>query len=370
MGKKERSFSEFLDERLKIALTFKKYPKEDRILAAKILASRGFLLTLTARDLGLPEDIFTFQPIRAMRRKDAVEKLRKSSGAVQHLTLKEVAELDPFGKRAELLKDRADALLGVEDGEGDPFVEELRKRYKKLFGEKKGNTTSEISAHYTYTNPQTGKVERQEIITIDLEAKLQEFLSFYQTTHVDIPPDFEDIMRDIWNRNEDEIRKAIEQNGFDDLLLIPPTSDIGDLSEKMKMAQGYYDAIQSNTTIQTLRGIPLTSQNTNKPRILLVHHVQNLKDRPELKKTLNIKGKDVNMDHVLTLEDYLIFQRIYFEKTGKYLDEVGWTWLATKSGARLVNSYWNPASHRLFVDAHDLEILYGNLGARSSRCFF
>jgi len=112
------------------------------------------------------------------------------------------------------------------------------------------------------------------------------------------------------------------------------------------------------------------SQNVDKPRIILVHRTQNLKDRPELKKTLNIKGQDVKMDQALTLEDYLIFAKKYFEETGKHLDEDGWTWLTTKSGARLVYSHWAPDSHRLYVYAGDLGFQFGHLGVRPSRCFF
>ncbi len=229
---------------------------------------------------------------------------------------------------------------------------------------------SSLSADYTYTNPQTKKVERRETITLDLEVKLQEFLSFYKKTHVDLPTDFEDTIRAIWTRNYDDIQQAIEQNGFDDLLIIPPTPNIGDLSEKMIMEDGYYDFIQTHTTVQTLGGIPLQSPNTDKPRIVLVHNTQNLKDRPELASTLSIKGKDVKLDQILTLEDYLIFQRKYFEETNTHLDEVGWTWLATKSGARLVDAYWNPGDHRLNVDAYDPAPQRDYLGARSSRCFF
>ncbi len=130
-GRQERSFSEFLDERFKIALTFKEYPKEDRVLVAKILASKGFLLTLTAKDLDLPEDIFKLNTIKAMRGEEAVEELRKESGTVRHLSLKEVAELDPFGKRAKALKGQAEALLGDENIEkGDDFSKNLRKKLK------------------------------------------------------------------------------------------------------------------------------------------------------------------------------------------------------------------------------------------------
>ena len=116
-------------------LTLEGYPKEDRVLVAKILASKGFLLTLTAKDLDLPEDIFKLNTIKAMRGEDAIEELQKESGAVKHLTLKEVAELDPFYKRAEMLKGQAEALLGDENAEkGDNFSKKLKKKIGKVFG--------------------------------------------------------------------------------------------------------------------------------------------------------------------------------------------------------------------------------------------
>jgi hypothetical protein len=363
-GKKERSFAEFLDERFKTALTFKEYPKEDRVLVAKILASKGFLLTLTAKELDLPEDIFKLNTIKAMRGDDAVEELQKESGAVKHLTLKEVAELDPFAKRAEFLKSRAEALLGNEAETRDPFLNSLNKRMSKIFGKENSESASEISTDYTHPD---GKIEN---ITLDFEAKLTEFISFYQITNLDLPTDFEDTAREIWNKNYGDIEQAISENGFDDILIIPPTTDLADLSEKMKMENGYYDAIKSSSTVQTLDGIPFTSSNTDKPRLLLVHKTQNLKDRPELKKTLNIKGRDVVLDQALTLEDYIVFQRKYFEETGKHLDEDGWTWLSTKSGARLVYSYWGPGDRELSVRANDLTLQVSDLGVRPSRCFF
>ena len=228
----------------------------------------------------------------------------------------------------------------------------------------------EISVDYTYTDPKTKKIERQEIITISLEKKLQEFLDFYQKTNIDLPPDFEDTIRDIWEKNQTEIEKAIEENGFDDVLIIPPTTNIKDLSEKMKMEDGYRDWIKANGTVQTLDGIPLSSQNVDKARIILVHKTQNLKDRPELKQTLNTYGKEVKLDQALSLEDYIVFQRKFFEETGKHLDNDGWTWLSTKSGARLVYSRWSPGAHKLAVHAYDLGDRFEALGVRPARCFF
>lgn len=182
-----------------------------------------------------------------------------------------------------------------------------------------------------------------------------------------MPPDFEDSIREIWENNMDEIQKAIEENGFNDILIIPPTTDLPDLSEKMKMENGYW------TSSNFDEGGAFTgakSQNVDKPRIVLVHKAQNMADHPELKKTLNIKGEDAIKSEMLTLEDYLVFQRKYFEENKKHLDEDGWTWLATYSGARLVIAYWYPSDGQVDVHADGLGYRYGALGARPSRSFF
>jgi len=221
-----------------------------------------------------------------------------------------------------------------------------------------------ISASYTHPD---GK---QEIINLTLETRLADFLSFYQETKVDLPSDFESTVRDIWEKNQSEIEQAIEQNGFDEMLIIPPTPDIGDLSEKMKMENGYFDYVKSGGSVKNLNGIPFTSQNADKPHLVLIHKTQNLKDRPELEKTLNIKGKDVEKDQALTLEDYLIFQKKYFKETGKHLDVDGWTWQSTGAGARLVHSCWSPDDRKLFVDACGPGYRRGDLGVRPARCFF
>ena len=359
-GKKERSFAEFLDERFKTALTFKEYPKEDRILVAKILASKGFLLTLTAKDLDLPEDIFKLNTIKAMRGDDAVDELREESGAVKHLTLKEVAELDPFGNRPKKIIDQAEALLGAESIAEDPFLADLSKRMKKIFGKEKKDQSSDLST--TYTHPDGKK----ETISLDIEAKLQDFITFYQTTNIDLPRDFEDTIRTIWENNYTDIEQAIEQNGFDDILIIPANIPLPVLAEKMKMESGYWE---SNNFKQGGSFIEAISSNTDKPRIILIHKAKELTDRGELSSTLNIKGQDVKLDQALTLEDYIIFQRKYFEETTKHLDEEGWTWLSSKSGARLVSSYWNLAYRKLHVRAIDLEAQNDHLGVRPSRCF-
>ena len=239
----------------------------------------------------------------------------------------------------------------------------------------------DIQVNYTYTNPQTNKVEHQETITLDIEQKLQEFLSFYKTTHLDLPPDFEDTTRDIWERNYDDIQEAIEQNGFNDILIIPGAIPLPDLKDKMSMENGYFEG---NNFKQGGSFAGAKSQNTDKPCILLVHKTDKLLEitqKTGLDVHLNCTGQEAEQlyqqhpDHYLgTLPALLILERKYFADTGKHVSD--WNnksahWLpGTKSGSRLVNVYWNPDDHKLVVSAGDPGYQASDLGVRPSRCFF
>lgn len=111
------SFPEFLDDRLAIGITFKEYPEGDRVLAAKILATKGFLRTKTAEDLGLPNDVFDFDAGRKNGKEETIAALRAASGKEISLSLKEVADLDPFNMRGKTMKSAAEELAGADPGE-------------------------------------------------------------------------------------------------------------------------------------------------------------------------------------------------------------------------------------------------------------
>jgi hypothetical protein len=274
------------------------------------------------------------------------------------LTLKEGAFLDADGEP---------------EGAGEARKEEMIKKLDALFGRAEKMKETLVSKEplsqpvpelsVVYTSPDKTK----ETITIDLEAKLQEFLAFYQKTKLDVPPDFHDVIRDIWDRNHSEMERAIKENGFDEVLILPANIPLTDLKEKMKMENGYYEGTNFQAGGSFAQAI---SQNADRPRIVLVHSAQNMKNREELKKTLNTFGSDVNLGEALSLEDYLVFQKSYFEKTGKHLDEDGWTWLATKAGACLVRSGWDSGDRKLCVNARVLVYRRDDLGVRPSRCFF
>lgn len=263
---------------------------------------------------------------------------------------------------------------GEENGTGEKRKEIMQTKINVLFDkaeqmkeklnskEKLPNFTESISI--TYTNPD----KKVENIVFSLEEKLEENINLYKKTKLDLPPNFEDSIREIWENNIDEIQKTIEENGFDEMLFVPGEISLTELNTKM--TDVYNETYQDSDFKSGGSFTGAKSPNVDKTRIVLAHKTQNLKDRPELKKTLSIKGEDVKMDKTLTLEDYLVFQRKYFGETGKHLDENGWTWLATKSGARLVHAYWNPDGEQVYVNAVDLGDQGGSLGARPSRSFF
>ena len=262
---------------------------------------------------------------------------------------------------------------GEPEGSGEIRQKEMQKKLtilldraeKMKFKLNSGETLKQLQEEIQvdYTKPDGKK----ETISLNIEAKLQDFLSFYQKTNIDVPADFVEIISDIWERNQTEIQKAVEQNGFDEMLIVPANIPLPDLAEKMKMQNGYWESSNFTSGGSFAHA---TSQNVDKPRIVLVHKTKELTDRPELKQTLTVKGQDVKLDQILTLEDYLVFQRKYFEETGEHLDNNNATWLATKSGARLVYSGWNPSSGELYVSAGDLDFQGSDLGARPSRSFF
>ena len=90
-----------------------------------------------------------------------------------------------------------------------------------------------------------------------------------------------------------------------------------------------------------------------------------------IKETLGKTAESfIKSEETMSLTDYLIYQKKYFEETGEHLDEKGATWLPrSKVGAQVVYAYWNPDSGRLGVDASALGYSNPVIGCRPSRCF-
>ena len=339
-----------------------------------------------------------FEAISHMTKSSEPKRQEKSQETLRETLEEKLKSLKPalqegIKEYQEALKDDTfEDKEGEPDGAGEARKESMQKKLTLLFDraekmktkldskEPLPDSTPEISVIYT------GRDGKAEQITLDLEAKLQDFISFYQKTGLDLPSDFEDTARDIWQKNQAEIEQAMRENGFDDMLIIPATPDLKELSEKMKMENGYY-FYQVKDDFSDVK-----SQNADKPRIILFHHCDSLpeiREKTGLDIHLNITGADAeklyqaNPENYLgTLEDAIILERKYLEDTlqasggqaGKHLSDYtskSAHWLpGSKAGARLVYSCWRPDDRGLLVLALGGALRGGLLGARPSRCFF
>jgi len=241
---------------------------------------------------------------------------------------------------------------------------EIQEKLKSL---KEKIVPREIKA--IFINPETS--EQKEII-INIQEKTQEAQEFYKKHNLPIP-------------NEQEIMsEEIEKYGYDNVLIIP--EDLPDTENlHNQMTEGYNASWTSGNFDQGggFAGSKHTEQQ--KVKIILCHNDQNIYQNQEAnvfeKATLNknimqlsglteqeINQKIQNQENIpinfeteinnqkiqiqaegLSLNEYFIFQRQYFEKNQKHLDENGWTWLLkTFSASReLLLVFWRCSAPRV-----------------------
>ncbi len=294
---------------------------------------------------------------------------RKAKKKAEEARKKTEAE-DKVKKEGEVVgKSESEKTLEKADAEIVGLKKFLRTKKREASGGSEFETV--ISAEYK-TKDEKGK-EKVENIEIDFEKKLEYSMLFYKENGIKVPVNFAEIMIDIWERNMDEMQKSIEKGGFDEAILVPGGLSISDVHTKM--STGYAETYKGSyfTDGGSFEGV---TEKTTGPRIILIHknNAQNLRDRPELKKTLGMKAGDlIKSGEKLSLIDYLIFQKQYLESTKKHLDEDGWTWLSGSTvknpagGVRVVLASWLGVG--LYVDADDPGDPNPPFGCRLSRCF-
>jgi len=101
----DTDFKNFLDDALQTGITFKEYPEADRALVAKIFASKGFLKTKSESDLGLKAG-----SLKGLLAQSEYEEAKKRT-----LSIKDVAELDPFNVRKSKAQEDAESFVKEEE---------------------------------------------------------------------------------------------------------------------------------------------------------------------------------------------------------------------------------------------------------------
>ena len=321
--------------------------------------------------------IITSMKFEALKPKIIPEETESSSetGNQEKVTL--IKELEEQIKAVETAKERLkDALTEAEKSGDWTSVNEAefllqsalslaKTTQRKLEGKE---TELTITTDYTYKN-ETGK-EITETIELDFEQEISSLIEFYKKHKIEVPVDFEEQMQDIWQRNSEDLREAIEKYGFDETLFIPGGLSVPDVHTKM--SAGYNETYQGSN-FRSSGSFEGVKEKTIEPRIILVHknRAKNLADRSELKETLGKTAESfIKSEETMSLTDYLIYQKKYFEETGKHLDSDTWTWLpGSRVGARVVCARWSPVVGQLIVSAYALGSSSPFIGCRPSRCF-
>ena len=288
-------------------------------------------------------------------------------------------------ERLEREKKEAEKAEKMKTEEGKAEVEleaikkkelELKRVLKKAKREVLGETFNPvISTEYKYKD-EKGK-EVKESLEIDFDKKLTQAIKFYQEHKIKAPADFENQMVDIWERNRDAMQEQMEKLGFDEILIIPAGIKMDEALDQ-EMTKGYKkkDGTVGEPTYWDVEKTDIISKRNSKSRIIMVHKnkAKDLYDTPDtlpiLKETLGKKAGSFKPEEGLTVEEYFLFQRLYYEETGEHLDEKGSTWLpGSGAGSFVLRADWYPGFAQVIVGAYSPDFAYPFIGCRLSRRF-
>ncbi|MBM2818246.1 MAG: 5 protein, partial [Parcubacteria group bacterium] len=220
-------------------------------------------------------------------------------------------------------------------------IDEILAQYPLPHPEAKSRSES---AHPTDTISAT-TLEGKEI-SFDIKERLRYWGTFYRENKIDWVSLPESIP--LTSDQIAEMTRLMEQ-GFNHMIIIPenlvseptiatdssgkPTSITNPRYEQLHtlMSEGYNPTFTGGNydADGKFQG---SKDKTSKLRIILTKDVQNLKDDPVFNSTLKKSIEDLEKDELtkytgLSESSYLVYQREYHKRTGKHLDEDGWTWL-------------------------------------------
>jgi len=228
-------------------------------------------------------------------------------------------------------------------------------------------------------------------ISFDIKEQLQYWSSFYARNNIDWVSLPETI-----SLTEEQITKMekLMSQGFDKMLIIPenlvgePNITYGPDGKPTKITNEKYEKLHQLMSAEynpTLMGdnydndgkFQGSQDKTTNLCIILTKDIQNLEDDPILNQTLNKSMKELKEDELKTFTGlsesaYLVYQREYFERTGKHLDEKGWTWLPESFrplSGRVPSAGWLPVGGRLRFYFYAPGRRYGFLGCRLAGSF-
>ena len=364
--KYKMSLPEYINQNFKTVVSFKEYPENDREYVAKIMRDFGFLMNIDESEIGLKPN--TLDGFGAQIFNNKINQ--------ETLLLKELTEIDPFGKNKLKEDEELDGLLGQDEKNEETET-------KSFSGEKSISTK--------FGNEQ---------INIDIEKRVNELSEQYKELIPNFNKNkFSKQCFEIFGRNKQNIERDIREVGFNNILFTPdnlPNSQ--DLNDKIVALNNDWNETYLGDNFKNAGSFGSVKEPVSGFGMVLYHNVQNLADNPILNATKNesilsltnktqteidqiiLKNQEldfyITIDNKkvktsgLTISEYLVLQNDYRKNNpGKNLDEDSWSWLMSYSGSRVVGARWLPSSssRRVDVAADDASVVDSGLGFRSSR---
>ena len=239
----------------------------------------------------------------------------------------------------------------------------------------------------TYIDKET---KQEEQIEINIEKELKYWNNFYKENKVDWTTLPESIQ--LQEDQVQEMKRLIKEHGFNKVLIIPENivglpefkndelikpaenySKLHDLMTKTYNESWQYDNFKEDKSFDGIY------DNSVKLRIILTKDIKELDDDKLFKDTLGKspdKLKEQFIDKLdlqsLSVSEYLIYQKEYFTRTGKHLDENKWIWLLNSKmpiSSRIPGSGWAPGSSRLLFNSYSASSSLDYEGFRPSGSF-
>lgn len=276
--------------------------------------------------------------------------------------------------------------------EAKPLVEKFRKEWADILQLKKEKGAKERKSAGAIDTLTALTFEGKEVILLDLKKEREYWSNFYSENGVDWVSLPESIK--ITPDQAKKMTRLITEYGFNKLIIIPdnlvdeptiendasgkPISIKNDKYLKLHqlMSKGYHDTYQSGDYKQdgSFQG---SEDKTANLRLILTKDIQNLGDDPLFKATKDKSIEELEKDELtkftgLSESAYLIYQREYFNHTGKHLDERGWTCLPESTrplSGRVTSACWGPGHGRLTFYSDDRGGRHDELGCRLAGSF-
>lgn len=178
-----------------------------------------------------------------------------------------------------------------------------------------------------------------------MEKIVTEWMEFYKKIGVEIPADFEAVMHEALTRNAQAMSDVQTTLKYDQVLLVPPVSDLKQFVEKV--TGGKFFETDDCTNAGGVAAVT-SQEDMSKNRVVLTSSAVN----PLASLTAAgamITAGEAESRGALSFLSLVIMHRFMFEKHGVHLDADLFCFTSSKCGEKVAGLSWNSSADKLMM---------------------